>query len=99
MNGSIRNMGTLRLKKFNAVFTIQGKKYCFSNIELKSGAYIVDGFKLSLELNHAVEFKLQAINGKKFNLDHVEYEFILPLRNFGKVVIPVSYTHLRAHET
>lgn len=83
-------MKTLRLEKIDMTATINGEQFNFPKINFATGEYKSGAYKLKIESGNYLSLKLVREDGEKFHLEHVSYEFSLPLRNFGKVIIPDS---------
>ena len=75
------------------------------NIDDKNGMYMIQntGSKIyTMSLKKPADFKLRvlenSLDGMKLKIDNVEIQTSL-IGTFNAYNIPVSYTHLRAHET
>lgn len=83
-------MKTLALKDFDLHFKIAGKKYDFTKVNLVTGLHTNGDFQLVTEKTDVFQFRLERKDGKAYHLEKVTYSFTVPLRNFGKVIIPDS---------
>ncbi len=83
-------MKTLKLKDFSAVFTIDNRDVEFTGLTFQSDRRQIGEFVLDMKYDEVLLFDLKHIDGRPFHLENVRYEFMVPLRNFGKVIIPDS---------
>ncbi len=79
----------MRLKNFNIKCITNEGIIEFPGIEFKTKKYEKKGFLLEAKMEKEyLLFRIKKQNNKKFELKHIIYDFSIPLRNFGKVLIP-----------
>ncbi len=84
-------MKTLSLKTFTPIFTVNGVEHRFEKIPLKPGTVTSGNMILKLWKDHKIiKFALTHKSKQTYSLEKVHYEFSVPLRNFGKILIPDS---------
>ncbi len=78
----------MKLKKFDVKCITSDGVYEFKNIEFATKNYTSGPFILEAKMDEHLLFTVRRKDKKEFELKHIVYDFILPLRNFGKVIIP-----------
>ncbi len=78
----------MRLKKFDIKCITNSGVITFNNIELKTQIIKKKNLILKAIKNNHFLFSIEQKDGKQFELIRIIYDFSLPLRNFGKVLIP-----------
>ncbi len=78
----------MNLKQFNIKCITDAGAVEFKNIEFKTKTIKKKHLVLKTEMKEYLLFTIEEENGKLFELKQVIYDFSMPLRNFGKVLIP-----------
>lgn len=80
----------MKLEKFSVVCITDEGEFEFPNVEFKTKTYTSGPLQLSATMDEHLLFTIKRKDGKKFELKQTIYDFQLPLRNFGEVLIPDS---------
>ncbi len=78
----------MKLKNFSVKCITDDGVVEFNKIEFKSQKYSSGNLILDAKMEDQLVFTIQRKDKKSFELKQIIYDFTLPLRNFGKVIIP-----------
>ncbi len=78
----------MKLKNFNVKCITDSGTIQFKNIKFTTNKYVNGNMILEAQMKENLLFSIKRKDGKSFELKHIVYDFTLPLRNFGKVIIP-----------